>query len=285
MMKPIKFLLAATLLFFLFSCEEDTQSTDYNANIATAKDVTLTEDIFRDVFGIIFQSGYDTALHASGQKEILGATVFYQAYEDSVIINVHYPDWPLYCPDDLYRQGTFRLKLDEELYVDNAEGTLNFNAFAVQYMPVYGSMNIRNMGVNNDSLQKFSVSYDQLEILTQDSVSFIKVSSDRQLVWKEGSDTPQNFSDDLLLIEGSASGKSADGIEFSTQIITPLGISDTCFYIYGGEYSISTPGLEIKEGAVKFFSEEECPSRFEMYFDSFRFYEEFLFLYKPPVLD
>lgn len=284
-MKSLKFLLAGAFLFFLFSCEEDTLSTDYNANIAAAKENTLTEDIFRDVFGIIFQAGYDTALHASGQTEILGATVFYQAYEDSVIIDVHYPDWPLYCPDDLYRQGTVRLKLDKALYEDNAMGTLDFNAFAVQYMPVYGSISIQNTGLNEDSLREFSVVYNNLEILTHDSVSFINVSSNRQITWEEGGDTPQDFSDDLLLIEGSTFGKSSDDVEFSTQIVSPLGISDTCFWIYGGEYSISMPGLEIKEGVVKFFNEGECHSRFEMYFDAFTFYEEFLFLYKPPELD
>ncbi|MCF8227434.1 MAG: hypothetical protein K9G58_00725 [Bacteroidales bacterium] len=273
----ISILLIALLL--LFACKDDNTSINLNPNLEAAKNNTLAEDIVHDIFAILHQAGYDSSLHANGSKEIFAATVMYQKSNDSVSIRVFYPSWYVVCPDSLKRKGQITLHLSGDFGEPGTSGKVSFVNFGVSNIVLSGNLQFQNT-TPNDSIPQYALSTGNMSFLLGDSSSSIQWQSEKNIVWYAGSDSPQDFSDDVFRLSGTSSGTSVGQKPFSSQTTSPLIKSKQCRWIHGGSLDFSTPGMECQQGEIVYYEGGSCHQQFDMYFEGTRFYEEFIKLYR-----
>ncbi len=275
---------AYLLAFFMistlfFSCKDENTSTDLNANLNAGRNNILAEDIIQDVFRILHQAGYDTALHQQGEKEIFSATVFYDTLHDSTFIRVFYPGWNIVCPDSLKRKGQITLNMDGSFDESGSIGRISFINFAVQNILLEGSLSFENPGKLNDSTPAFQLYTGGINFYLSDSVNNFKWESQQDISWINGSLTPQDFTDDVFHFTSDSKGYSEDDQFFTSNSISPLVKSSTCRWIHGGSCQFNTSGLEIKQGEIIFNDADSCQSLFDMYFDGTRYYDSFENIY------
>lgn len=284
-MKITRLLVLVFLVSLIFACKDKNTETDYRPNLNTAYNNTLAEDIYADVCRVIFQTAYDSALHVDGQKEIFGATVFYDQYPDSVIIRVHYPDWNVQCPDGLLRSGQYRLDVNKPLSDSSAHASLTFFSYRVEYHRVEGSGTIDNMGAATNGNITFDANFNSNRIYMPDSIRSFSWNSQKSVAWVSGYQSLQNFEDDVFEISGSSNGVSTSGISFQTQTASPIGVYSGCKWLHGGDCQILTPELEVGSGTLKFDDQDSCNYQFEIYYNGIKFFEDFIHLYIPPEFD
>ncbi|MDZ7741272.1 MAG: hypothetical protein U5Q03_05865 [Bacteroidota bacterium] len=272
----LAFLLIST---FFFACKDENISTDLNPNLNAARNNTLAEDIIQDVFRILHQAGYDTALHQQGEKEIFAATVFYDTLQDSTFIRVFYPNWNVVCPDSLKRKGQITLNMDGSFDESGSSGKIRFISFAVQNILLEGSLSFENPGKLNDSTPAFKLATSGIKFFLSDSLNTFTWESRQDISWVSGSATSQDFGDDIFHFTANSKGYSEDDQYFTSTSISPLVKSSTCRWIHGGSCQFSTSGLEVKQGEIVFRDADSCQSHFDMYFDGTHYYDSFEKIY------
>jgi hypothetical protein len=269
------------LIVVFGGCRKKNTEVDYKPNLNVAYNSTLAEDIFQDVFLTLFQAGYDSALHQSGQEKIYCADVFYESWPDSVVIRVEYPNYNITCPDYLSRRGEYLLQLGGAFGTPNTIGKLTFISFAVEDIRVSGTMEFTNLGDDAEQHPNFSFASSNINLSLPDSIQNIKWQADKTIVWILGNNLPQNFEDDVFEISGSSKGKSSRGHSFTINTTGGLIKNSYCRWIPGGSYKINMPDLEVQITNVYFNNLDSCNAKFEMYIEGGRFFEDFIRLYLP----
>lgn len=272
------FVLLTVLILLLCQCQKENESENYDANLDVARSSTLANSIFSNVYKVFHQAFYDTVLHSAGSKDICGANVMYLTYPgDSVVIRAVYPDWNLLCPDGIYRRGIINAWIKEPFTDSSGKAEFNFTNFATENNELTGDYEIL---YETDSNQKplYKSVAKEVEISMFDSVNSMQWEAHQKVFWAEGSETPQDFSDDLFLYSGTNSGVSESGLPFSSEIVEPIKKDRLCTWLKGGSFIVRSPDLNVGEGMV-YFTEDSCNDLFYMEFQGIQFYERFKYLY------
>ncbi|MCK4288629.1 MAG: hypothetical protein KAW86_05460 [Bacteroidales bacterium] len=272
-MKKLAFLITIfSMILLSSSCKKENESKDYSANSNAAKDYVLAEDIFKDIFKMVFRAGYDTVLHNEGYLKINEANVYYYT-APSLNIGITYGDWNILCPDGKSRRGKYYVFLDTVFSAAGSNATITFEKFYVNNTNVQASITMTNDSLNADNKNSYSILINNAVLLLTDSVSTVKWQSDKTFIWTEGDETPQDFEDDVFSIIGEANGTSSENNAFEGNIIVPLKDTTSCSWFESGKLNFYTPGLETKNGVIDFIPTDSCGNRVEFIFDGFVFYE------------
>jgi hypothetical protein len=113
--------------------------------------------------------------------------------------------------------------------------TITFDNYFFNGIRVEGTRTVENMGYNNNQNMVFSVK------LTDASV--IERSVDHQREWIAGFDT-KNIWDDEVLITGTSSGVTINGVAYTNTITTALHWTRACKFIVSGVVNIEREGKE-----------------------------------------
>ncbi len=281
-MNRLKILIVVILILSLFSgCEKKNESRDYRKNLYAAYSNTLAQDMFNDVFGVLFQAFYDTSLHNQGEKNIFGADVHYSVINpDTTIIHVDYPAWNQKCPDSLFRKNDYIAIVTNPFTDTSGIASIGFEGYAVENHWLSGEVQITAAINPENQKTSFSVRTEMIRIELYDTSGTISWQGDLSYLWEEGEASPQNFTDDVFLISGTTEGISYAGSAYTTSIIDEIVKTMSCHWFDGGSYHIYTPGLGTAAGSVV-FDPDACNTMFDMVFDGIPFYQDILLIYLP----
>lgn len=269
--KPLLLLIIAGLIF-MAGCTDKNSETDFNPNVKSSRSLIFTEDIFMEVLNTYFKSVNDQEVLAGENGWIDNATVTYDEDENEMLFN--YGAVNRDCPDGKFRRGYFMARFDGPVNQLGTTATITFLDLYVNDDMVTGTISSEFQG--NDTgkwLYTFNVQDGMVEQYDTIDTVRMKYACNYQVSWDQGSETPDDPSDDLLSLTGSMQGYSIQGTEFSSLVTVPLQNYIDCFYITSGIHELTVPSGAVNTGTVDYVEEDDCNNIVKFYFDENFFFD------------
>ncbi len=221
--------IVAPILAILFmSCQNDELKSDVDstAAIETLKEYVLVNQIFQDIGNNeadaimnaeSMNSGKSTNEKSQGPiitVEPLDFTTFPKT------ITINYQTGIL-CKDGITRKGIVTVVSTNWYAVPGSEHTATFNNFYHNDYKVEGTHYVKNLGNNQDNNLEYSVIIENGKI-TSNTGDTINYNESSTRTWVAGSATKLNIWDDEYLLDGTQSGTSSKGIDYSMTTVEPL---------------------------------------------------------------
>lgn len=251
----LNFLIILTVTFslaFLSSCEKTTETLDLTAEeaLAQVQDEALATDLFDEVIEIGEEA------EAADNTKSTETTPFYRLSEcvtitrvltsDSRTITIDFGDENCEGADGKFRRGKIIIERTGFYFWSDVTATYTFDNYFVDDNQLTGTKSYTG-SFNEDRTYSSSFVTDGSVILA-DGTGTITWYSERNRFIAEGADT-WGFFDNRVEVTGFSNGVTADGIEFSSEIMEPLIriYQDGCFRFYvAGILNISkADGTEI----------------------------------------
>jgi hypothetical protein len=273
--KPMKrqlfFLILIPLALISFSCKKKNTQTSFQPNVNASTDYVVSENTYIDVFNIYFKSIINSDVAAGQVVTIDGATVEYMQEEGALFID--YGPEPVTCEDGCTRSGLIKINFNGDWFEEGTTGTFRLDALFVDYNLVEGDLVSDFLGASTGKERfTYDIRNGFIRTITSEDTSFTLYTSDYIISWEEGSSTPSDPTDDLLLVSGSTSGTSSDNVAFSVTITNPLRNYLDCNWIVSGINTITVPAGEVQEGTIDYVTEDSCNFLVNFYFDDNYFY-------------
>jgi hypothetical protein len=250
-MKKTLFVLM-TLGFFLLlltSCNKEDELNE----IATAEDMTLIEDIFNSIdetadeqtFGFTAEAELETR---SNPCVVITSTAPLGQYPNTFTL-----DHGDGCegPHGRIRTGIITIEVTGDMALEGSTRTVSFQDFFVDGVQVLGTHILTNTGLNANGLQTFTKEAAATQLVFPNGDTATR-DAFHTLTFLEGFDTQIRF-DNVLAIEGDASGISRAGVNFAVVIVEPLIKRGNCRWITEGIKEITrdeeTISLDYGDGA------------------------------------
>lgn len=233
MNKPILKSLAAFCLFILIisslsSCKkEDTKDFIEQAKIAA--EYFSAEDDFTDLFFLFHKALCDTALENNGSAVIDSAFVTYKNDSvEGISYTFDYGDEDIICPDGKTRKGMIDAVLSKNFSLQDATFNAAFQNFKVDNILLRGDYNYKNEGLGQGGKKMYSLTFHGT--YQKETGKILTLETDRTVLWEEGYDTPEKFSDDVFSMTGDADGMSYGGNDFECEIISNWILQTSCLH-------------------------------------------------------
>ncbi len=244
-MKKVQFLImffaVATLSFTFSSCKKEKASADETEANSYVKDVQV--EVAFDELGVIADEAFSgvTSGFKSSENERFNfaacATVTIDTVSMPHVMTIDFGDENCLCRDGKYRRGQIVVTFTGPYREPGTVRTHTLNNYYVNNNHVQGNSVITNMGFNEDEHIYFT-------LVAEGSVTFaegegtISWESDRVRTWIEGYATIGVWTDDVYLIEGTASTTHLNGNTTTREIILPLRRELTCHHFVSGSVEI-----------------------------------------------
>ena len=270
------------LLLFLSvaSCKKGSVETNYGPNLQVASDHVLLEQAYSGVFNLFYRVVSDSMLVLTGSRSVFSASCTYT--DDPVITyTIDYGPSLRLCPDHIKRKGSIVATLDRPFPEYGATATLIFDDYTFVDNPedtvsLAGENNIVNLGYSLNDMQSYEHVVLSNSIMVRDTLDTLQCiwNANRFIELAEGSQTPDNFYDDLFTLIGESNGSATNGVVFSSTIIDSVGNYLDCRWLRKGTINLTTPGLDIKSGSIIYLGQDTCINRVKFLFNGNDFYED-----------
>jgi len=281
---PLLPLLLVTILFLLTTCDKiGSKEYDYNPNRNIAIDHVRTENIFKDVFNLIFRSLSDSVLLKTGTNVIDGASVRLDTLPEVTLI-IDY-GWGTICQESQRcRAGKITTILSGSFFNEGTIADISFDTLFAQSEILYPDVGfmlfkigaeknmIINLGRDNDNRMVFENNIENATVTDSIPRTFT-MNSSKTFIWTSGTSTTWNTDDDVFEISGNSSGVSSDGVTVETEIVDPLLNRFNCHWIVSGTYQFNTPTIEFKNGIVDFIITDGCNNKVNFIYDDVVMYD------------
>jgi hypothetical protein len=238
---------ALTLLVFsLFSCNSDTEDVLQEPDLTIVEDDYLISQAFEDLDNITLTALDNSGLGARMTKKIsiseICETAIATLDETGKIITI---DFGAGCTSSngISRKGKIILSYSGNLIFPGAKVVATFTNYFVNDKKIEGTRTITNTGIDFlTSSISLAVKIENGKITWPDN-TFVTLTSDQIRSVKPGNEGYD------ASITGSASGKSRDGVNYTTLVIDPLIVKQSC--VASG---VSVPGageLQFQYGGVE----------------------------------
>jgi hypothetical protein len=224
----MKKFIAPILAMFFMSCQVDTLKTAVNS--ASAIEALTEYATINKVFQDVANNSGDGVLGAEstttgkfGKTSTDGPIVTIAPLDLTTFpktITIDYQTGVL-CEDGITRKGIITIVSTNWYGIEGSEHTTTFNNFYHNDFKVEGTHFVTNLGENLDGHLQYSVTIDNGKITTS-SGKTISYTENSIRTWVAGSNTPLNIWDDEYKLEGTQTGVSSKGIEYSLTIEEPL---------------------------------------------------------------
>jgi len=226
-------LLIAIGIIVYNSCKKDSTKTDeniqnntptYNNEQNTSKSAAKAENIDNDISNVT-EDAKRTNSSYKKFNSTLGATIT----KDTGQIIIDFGSNPTLCNDGRYRSGKIIITFNGYTFNYTQPGftrTITFDNYTVDSNKVEGSRTVISQGIVESNKLKDTIISD-FTITTADNKTILW-KSNKTRIWEEGMSTPLNISDDVFEISGYATGRSAEGVNFTVTINTPITIKISC---------------------------------------------------------
>lgn len=242
---------AAIAIFSFSSCNK--QSGIDQASLNIADDDAVTDEVYEDVFNtvdnaeIILTNGLkgDYAKSAAVTDSCPSISIDHPA--DAVWPKTITVDFGAGCTGlyDNTRSGKIIIVVTGPRLTTGSKRTVTFDNYYFNGIKVEGTKVVENLGYNNNQNMVFSVKLTDGK-LTLPNSSVIERSVDHQREWVAGFST-KNIWDDEVLITGTSSGVTVNGVAYTNSITTALHWKRVCKFIVSGVVKIEREGKDSVE--------------------------------------
>ena len=269
------FVIILFIASILAACKKnDSSEIDYNPNVLSSKDYIRGEDAIFEVVNSFYKGVYDSLVTKNGYNYIDNCDVTY--HPDQNVLSFSYGSVNRHCDDNKFRRGQFFAAFSGTIFEEGVVARIVTDSLFVDDCLEEMVMDIENLGMNGQSKNEFALRVDSSNIILPDTNKLygVRISSDFTMIWEEGASTPPIHEDDMFLINGSASGISAEGYQFTTIIQEPLKDYLDCFWISWGINEITVPAGKFTTGEIDYIQDDGCFNKFYFYFNNSTFYDE-----------
>ena len=249
-MNTIKSRLIASLMFFALSafilngCKRENLDDNMNA----AEDQALTEVTVSDVQSIADEAatGSMTSYKTGSSDGILSmcATITHDTLSDPRVLTIDFGTVNCLCNDGRNRRGKIIVTYTGHYRDPGHVHTFSFDNYFVNDNQLLGSKTVTNNGYNTDNNLTFSIEVDG-SIIRANGAGTITFTSSRIREWIEGEST-QQWSDDVYLVTGTASGTNSEGGSFTAQTTTALRRSVACHQFVSGAAEVTPANRPVR---------------------------------------
>lgn len=244
-MKTNVLLLLASAALIFSSCKRESR------DLSAAEDGGTAQVMFDDLDAVVTDAAKDESgmFKTGGANEIMGHCVTVTAdwtngnqYEFPVTITLDFGTTNCTGHDGRDRRGKVIATFTGPYRDSGTVVTITTDQYFVQDHQVEGQKLITNTGRNADNHWVFTVVVTNGKI-TDPNGDVITWESNRTNEWIEG-DTTLAILDDVYLIDGTGSGVSRNGNNFTVQITQTLEIHFDCRWVEAGEITLTPDGLD-----------------------------------------
>ncbi len=262
-------------LFYAGCDMADKEECDYNPNRDAAIAYIHAENIFRDVFNIVWMACTDTLLLHTGSDSVFGAVATYDSLPVKKI-TVDYGDYVKVCPDNRYRLGSIAIEMSGDL---PAKGTVVDIRLSNHYlqsdaMDVYpdakpynihaSTVSIVNEGTGDDGRWLFSYSVSGGTV--SDTAAIITTfNTTKTIVWS--GDTPYDPDEEFIVVEGTSTGEITACTSFQATVEEPLEDHFDCPWLSAGKIVLATGDLRFHTAEVDLVTGDGCNSIVNFVYD------------------
>lgn len=234
--------LSASLL--LSSCVRE---RDYN--IELAKDETLGDFIFSDVFHIVCDASTKSSGETLSNYKTTGycATLTHDSLSNPKSIIIDFGNVNCMCHDNRTRRGKILVNYTTAEFTDTGNViTFGFENYYVNDNRIMGTQTIVNKGKNILG-HTFYSQLTEGKMLKADTTikDTLYWNAEREITWMEGEDTPMWF-DDVYETIGTGHGWGVRREYFAMNITKPLVREVLCSYIKGGKLELQPQGKALR---------------------------------------
>jgi hypothetical protein len=223
-----KFLVPILAIFFI-SCQEDETAQDTNptAALEALTEYVTVNKVFQDVGNnsgdAILESENSISTSKSNNNKGNNPIITIEPLDFTTFpktITIDYQEGVL-GKDGITRKGIVTIVSTDWYRKAHSEHTTTFNNYYHEDFKVEGTHYVKNLGKNNDENLEYSVTINNGKITTNTG-AVINYTENSTRTWVAGSDTPLNIWDDEYLLNGSQSGVSSKGVEYTLTVEEPL---------------------------------------------------------------
>lgn len=238
------------------ACKKDTVIDDPKEfDTQTSQDNSLAEGIFNDVNNIVGEAlengsnGLSTYKLGATHNTLLSTCATVTVNPDSSgnggTIVVDFDTTNCLCSDYRFRRGKINIAYSGHYRDSGTVITTTFDnyyvgRFITQMYKVTGTKSVTNNGTNTSGNLNYSIVVNG-HLLNPNGAPMDWTSS-RNREWIAGESTALDWTDDIYLIRGSASGTNFEGNSFTANIVSPLQIELSCFQITKGIFELTPSG-------------------------------------------
>ena len=217
-----KIIIPIIALFFI-SCEDDlTKTVDSATAIEALTEYATINKVFQDVGnnsgdGVLSAENTTTG-KMSGAKNN-GPIITIAPFDLTTFpkeITIDYGTGIL-CEDGITRKGIVTIVSTNWYGVEGSEHTTTFTNFYHNDYKVEGTHFTKNLGKNSEGFLEYSVIIENGKITTKEGKT-ITFKENTTRTWVAGFNTPLNIWDDEYKLDGTQSGISSKGVEYSLTI-------------------------------------------------------------------
>jgi hypothetical protein len=243
--KVISYLMIATTVGILFTGCRKKEELDNDTS--AAQDHALAEGTYNDVHNIADAAAINTT-SSTGLKSYASfwfspcavITRTDTAADGSGTMTIDFGTTNCTCNDGRTRRGKINVAFTGHYRSPGTVITKTFDNYFVNDNQVMGTHTVTNNGFNASGHLTFNVVVNG-EIIKANGGGTVTWTSNRTREWIAGEETC-DWSDDVYLITGSASGTNAKGRSFTATIETALRKELSCRHFVSGVISITPDG-------------------------------------------
>lgn len=216
-------------------------------NLDATQDMALAENLFSDSYKQVTGAGQATADSLKAYNDILaGCGTLSITPFDTInwpkTVTLDFGNSNCIGNDGRSRRGKIIAVYSHWLRDPGTTVTVNFDDYFVNDHEVLGTKTYTNNGYNAENHLTFTVSFPNCQIVKPNNGGTISWSTTRVHEWSAGETTFTPL-DDVWDVTGSANGTSADGVDFSLNIVQELNVKYGCRWIRSGILDMDIEGL------------------------------------------
>ncbi len=218
--------LIVPILAMLFMACEETEKAKESVDSASAIEALTEYATVNKVFQDVGNNSGDAVLSAEssteskvGKSETDGPTITVEPLDLTTFpktTTIDYGDGVL-CKDGVTRKGIITVESTGWYRQEGSVHTSTFSNYYHEDFKVEGTHVVKNLGTDDDENQQYSVVIDNGKITTPAGAS-INYTENSTRTWVAGADTPFNIWDDEYTLDGSQSGVSSKGVEYTLTV-------------------------------------------------------------------
>ncbi|NJX15011.1 hypothetical protein [Tamlana crocina] len=218
-------LIVPILAMVFMACEETEKAKD-SIDAVAAREALTEYATVNKVFQDVGNNSGDAVLTAensneakTGKSETDGPTITVDPMDFTTFpktITIDYGDGVL-CKDGVTRKGIITVVSTGWYREEGSVHTSTFSNYYHEDFKVEGTHVVTNLGTNEDENPEYSVVINNGKITTLTGAS-INYTENSTRTWVAGADTPFNIWDDEYTLDGSQSGVSSKGVEYTLTV-------------------------------------------------------------------
>ncbi len=234
----------ATAAIFLNGCKKENIDDNMNA----AEDNALSEVSYSDVQSIADEaaSGSMSSYKTGSSDGILStcATITHDTVSDPRVLTIDFGTVNCTCNDGRLRRGKIIVTYSGPYREPGHVHTITFDNYFVNDNQILGTKTVTNQGLNDNGNLYYSIEVNG-SIIRANGAGTITFVSSRVREWIEGESTPQ-WSDDVYLVTGTASGTNSEGGSFTAEITPALRRTVACHQFVSGTATVTPANRPVR---------------------------------------